>query len=150
MSKSHHIQSDTWFYSGFYIWEKWKFNYTFLHCCNPLFISSELLTLFCHAETSAKVVSVQFNCPRASKSDVLFFILMTWVLLIESDYSTSHATGGAGKVRPVCVVLGNGRIFKLLRNQCKLKSWKVWLFSGSEHTVITLLEGGREMSFMSS
>lgn len=108
MSKSHHIQSDTPFYSGFYICEKWKFNYTFLHCCNPLFISSELLTLFCHAETSAKGVFVQFNCPRASKSDVLFFILMTGVLLIESDYSPSHATGGVGKVRPVCVVLGNG------------------------------------------
>lgn len=106
LAKSHHIQSDTWFYSGLYTHGKWKFNYTFMHCYNPLFICSELLTFFCHA-SSIKVLFVRFNCPQASKSDVFFFALMMRLLLIESDYSTNLVTGGAGKVRPICVVLGD-------------------------------------------
>lgn len=86
--------------------DKWKFHYTFLHCCNPLFISCELLTFFCHA-SSIKVLFAWYNCPQASKSNLFFFIMVMWGPLIESDYSTSHVTEGAGKVRSICVGLGN-------------------------------------------
>lgn len=52
MAKSHQIQSDTWFYSGLDVHDKWKFNYTFMHCYNPLFICSELLTFFVMSQAS--------------------------------------------------------------------------------------------------